>query len=512
MSDIERQIRAVLRNKYFRRGLRTIKKVESITEPIAAAFKNPSVPAFAHAGMKMIGELDDAYNIHTTEDFWEESYDKQDWHAFPHDSLHSHVISMVREKVIESIDISSYIKILIADYDGVVFGWACCMLSSGLTIEDELHVLSRESMPRARALVKKLVWDNSVSKHVQVTFSTMLKMLERRNSIQIKPDDVHSVYRTERAKEWCHRIQRFLARDQNRSYMFYGPPGTGKSSLIRSVTEMLELTSVRVNVEHLQSQNGAVISDVIEIFEPDAVIIDDVDRASESLMIQLLDILEQYKKHIKVIFMSANWIENFDCATIRPGRIDELVPITKLDDLAVHTILGEQHECLFERVKAWPVAYIVEATKRKEVDTPERFEESMRELRLRCEHDSLAFNDSDPIGLSLTQEQETEMKAAREAKSSGKNDDDATPKKSQGFGRKRKKSSKRRLLISNFQVTGSQTSQQQTSEEKGTSTNTSLLHSTLRSDIITTNEEVEKANKELLDEILGDQLPEDIAY
>ncbi len=179
----------------------------------------------------------------------------------------------------------------------------------------------------------------------------------------------------------------------NRTVLFYGPPGTGKSTISRTLCDNLKLRSLRVRVEDVGDLGSEPVVEMIRIFEPDVVIFDDLDRAMSQ--IALLETLENLHKRVRFVFATVNHIENLQQALIRPGRFDELIEVTTLDEAAVMKVLGDYADS-FEAVKEWPVAFISEYVIRRRILGKEKALAALDDLKKRVDRLMGADNDAQP--------------------------------------------------------------------------------------------------------------------
>lgn len=214
--------------------------------------------------------------------------------------------------------------------------------------------------------------------------------------------------------EYVNYANLCLAKNLNRSFLFYGPPGTGKSTLMRGMIAKLGLRSFRVNLSNVKGVivNSSTIVRAVEIFKPDVLIIDDLDRLGSHD--NLLSLMETFHQKFKFILVSANNLNQFDEAMLRPGRFDHLIEVRSLDFDVVRGVLGSELVDYVERVKFWPVKFIEELRNRFEVQTPEQFKLSFLELKERVkkncrgydmpefnEDEEPSCNDSEEPGLNI---------------------------------------------------------------------------------------------------------------
>lgn len=145
-----------------------------------------------------------------------------------------------------------------------------------------------------------------------------------------------------------------------RSMLFYGTPGSGKSIIVRVIANKLELRTVRIqNLENIRNQ---AISEVIDIFNPDAIVLEDIDHLYSGEVASLLEKIENFNKLGKYVLATANQINKINSALLRPGRFDELVEVQEFDEDGIRELIDDEE--IFNKVKQYPIAYVMEVKKR----------------------------------------------------------------------------------------------------------------------------------------------------
>lgn len=222
--------------------------------------------------------------------------------------------------------------------------------------------------------VREIAWDK-YRKNNLVVFSR-----RKENHWHIEEDKYINAQPSMSSSRLADDIKKFSAANIPRSILLWGKPGTGKSTAVREICQILEFRYLRFRVEQMSEFKTESMEYLIELFNPEAIIVDDFDRTYEQA--ELLETLELFHaKGVKCFMATVNDLDKLDAAVVRPGRIDEIVQFEKLDEEAIHTILQSNgYDDVFEEVKEWPVAYIQEYCLRRKILGKERATESIQQL------------------------------------------------------------------------------------------------------------------------------------
>ncbi len=175
------------------------------------------------------------------------------------------------------------------------------------------------------------------------------------------------------------RIQAFVEGGVPRSVLLCGPPGSGKTSAAILISRKLGMRSVRITgklvadsfteAERVVPKDGKsweaemALLTFMSLVKPDAVIIDDFDRVSSTNAVSAsaLYVLEQLRKHCKVIILTANRPQVISGALRRPGRVDELFRIDYVAPKLLEKLLHGHTELVdAAREAKLPVAFVEE--------------------------------------------------------------------------------------------------------------------------------------------------------
>ena len=238
-----------------------------------------------------------------------------------------------------------------------------------------------EDVEAARRLIKDALWKSLRNDNIVLRRRKSRPGTE--SSIGVEIDDAFCSMPSRRASEHSRYLKRCIDAGVGRSVMLYGPPGTGKSTMARTIVDSLGMRSFRIRVEDIGHIETSVVFEAIDVFQPDAIILVDFDRASEQS--SLMETLEYFHKHVKLIIATVNNRNALDEAILRPGRFDELIHVKQMDEDVVKPVLGEEHGDAYLVVKEWPIAFIQEYIKRRRFMSPEEAEASIRELATRVQ-------------------------------------------------------------------------------------------------------------------------------
>lgn len=261
---------------------------------------------------------------------------------------------------------------------------------------DRVYV-ETDKLEKAKQLIKVELWrmmknDNIVLRHTPKRVTDY----DNPSSISLDKDDAFHPMPSKRASEYAAYLKKCIDAGVSRSVMLYGPPGTGKSTMARTIVDSLGMKSFRIRVEDIGDMDSSVVFEAINIFEPDAVILDDFDRSGAQA--SLLETLEFFQRHVKLVIATVNNRNNLDEAILRPGRFDELLQIKQMDEDVVKSVLGEEHASALETVKEWPIAFIQEYVKRRQFMTSEEAEASTKELATRVQR-LKKYEDTDDVNI-----------------------------------------------------------------------------------------------------------------
>ena len=245
-----------------------------------------------------------------------------------------------------------------------------------------------EHKEKAESIIRAALWKRFDGQNIVIKKNRRLLPAKDEDWIQFEIDEYFKPLHSELAEKFAAFYKRCDEAGMSRALLLYGPPGTGKSTMARSIINKLGYKSFRVKLSDLHSLDGSTLGESIQIFQPDALILDDLDRSHNQE--DLLETLEIFHDKLKLVIATANNTARFDRALLRPGRFDDIELVERLDDEVIKKVLGD-HGDLFEEVKMWPIVFIEDLMKRFKVMTPEDAKNSIKELGDRvtqiCDYD-----------------------------------------------------------------------------------------------------------------------------
>ena len=351
---------------------RSMRIVSDVYEAVYPAIEKPTWTNIARAAFTM-GKI-------AIEDMevWSEMYFDEEWSPLYSEDFNKIVLKALASKKYKTIKTSEKTyNIRIVDVDGLRFGY---IYNSRFQVVGSIFARTDE-LDKAKDCIKNLLWEIYKDSNLILRNNKKSKFLESESKIGLEPDDAFESMTSKRAEDYSVYLKKCLNANVPRSVMLYGPPGTGKSTMARTIVDLLGLRSFRIRVEDVGHIETSTIFEAIDIFQPDAIILDDFDRSNNQA--SLLEVLEFFKQRVKLVIATVNNRNQLDEAILRPGRFDELIHIKQMDEDVVKILLGEEMADAFETVKDWPIAFIQEYAQRRKFMNAQEAEESTRELAAR---------------------------------------------------------------------------------------------------------------------------------
>lgn len=276
-------------------------------------------------------------------------------------------------RTIKTSDKTATVRIV--DIDGCEFGW---IAEEGKMGADDIWCRS-EATNQARTIICDLLWKKYGDKPLLVRRARGNKDYE--GKIELEIDNKIPPLKSQKATDMAKYLERCFAAGVTRSQLYYGAPGTGKSTLVRMVAHLLGLRTLRIRVEDIGDLDNSLVHEIITIFKPDSIILDDLDRAP--MIHHLLEMMDDVKHTVKLLAATVNDKSELGDAMLRPGRFDELIEFKHLEPEVIKAELGADNVHLFDEVKHWPIVYIQELVIRRKFMEEKDAIASMKELQAR---------------------------------------------------------------------------------------------------------------------------------
>ncbi len=193
------------------------------------------------------------------------------------------------------------------------------------------------------------LWEETGSKHCSYTKSKVVAEIFHIDGFRA----------TAPMKDLYSRMKAFDDRTISRSILIQGPPGSGKSSTARWLAR--EFDSNSLAVEMTETIGTESLETILRAMKPEILILDDLDRIS--LGSRMLSFLETANKNCKFVIMTTNCKDAMMGAALRPGRIDDIINLNRLDRQTILDMVGNDEQ-LVDVLEKLPVAYIADFIKR----------------------------------------------------------------------------------------------------------------------------------------------------
>ena len=321
--------------------------VKSCLKDISELRRRPRLLDYASLVCSFKENFDTAFNLNEPYSY----FNNPTWRYVSNDNfceLICDLITTTQTQRLAPVASMESVTAFIADVHGVRFGWIL------YNDEPDKFFVEKEKYKEYPKALRTAFWGKYTSNHVVLGVTGN----SDEEKIYVRDDAIDDgVLTSERALNTVEYIKRFQAIGVGRSILFYGPPGAGKSRLVKSVANILKLKTIRIN-------NIAKISldttlNILNVFDPDAIILEDLDNIQTDEVAGLLDKLENFNRRKRIILATANQVTKLDNALVRPERFDRLVNVNHLEKEVVRKLVEEDDE-LFKIVERFPAAYTIE--------------------------------------------------------------------------------------------------------------------------------------------------------
>lgn len=378
-----------------------VKRIFSIGSDIFIAiqpFLEKRTPLNAVKATFLVGKA-----IVDNSEIWPDEYFDDSWDSPYSESFNKLILNVLNcypRKVIKTSNELKKIHILTINTgtNNITLGYIFDIKLNKIAGDERAKLyIKSDNIENAKNFIKTELWKTMKNKNIVLRHVRHVKDYDDM-SISLDADDTFCSMHSKRAHEYSLYLKKCIDAGVPRAVLLYGPPGTGKSTMARTIVDNLKMKSFRIRVEDIIKLESSTIFETISIFEPDAIILDDFDRSGNQE--GLLEILEYFQRHVKLVIATVNNKNRLDNAILRPGRFDEFVQVKQMDDDVVKAVLGVDNIDAFDVVKEWPIAFIQEYVKRRRFMSPEEATSSIKELADRVNIISKYDNDDDKLSLN----------------------------------------------------------------------------------------------------------------
>lgn len=354
---------------------RTVDTIADLTSALGAVAEKPTPYTIMRSALEVCKVIVTAAEVDPSSYF-----DGDEW-AVPYASEFNHTIISILSRMPHHTLATTRpgMQIMSVDLDGCKVAWMHDRLMFDRPAE---HVYVEASkIDEARERIREVLWRHFADKSI---------VLKRHRSASYSSSDSYA-YTFEQdendrpllsstSRALAAYLDRAIKGGFTRSLLLWGAPGTGKTSLACAVVDTLGMRCLRLRVEDISRLQNSTLTEAINVFRPDAVIIDDLDRIHGGHE-HMFEMLTTLKKRVKLLLGTCNNKKKVPAALRRPGRFDERRKIDVIDHEVVRALLGSEFTDAFDTVKNWPIVYVEEYVVRRRFQAPEELKETVRELR-----------------------------------------------------------------------------------------------------------------------------------
>lgn len=231
-------------------------------------------------------------------------------------------------------------SVVIANLDDVKIGWI-----KGDDHPDGPFVPPGVSVEQGRQALRDFLWKKSGSE-------CRFLRPESHGPGTLVPDDNDDPIPSQTGDQvWKHQ-RPFLEKGFRRALLLHGEPGVGKTNIARYISRKAGGRILRFQSRDMG--NMSHIKQIIKLLSPDAVIIDDLDRAKDPKSI--LDDFEDIRSSSRLFIVTVNTVSKLDPAVIR--RFDDDLEIKSLDQEVLDSLMLGVPEDAQRVLRGMPVTYI----------------------------------------------------------------------------------------------------------------------------------------------------------
>lgn len=355
-----------------------LKLLSNVVDAIAPAIKHPTTLNCFSTVIKLVELVAEQSKFMYASDI----FDSPEWDedSIP-DALAQLVFELTQNYPSEMIKFTHTTQIAkLIQFDEIKLGCTFSALSTQQNTVSRMYVQTGYQQ-KLRIKLKQLLWTKFGNSNIVMRKKKIFGP-RKEQKIEFAVDNLVDALSSQIATEYASKFSRAFHVHENRSLLLFGPPGSGKSTMARQVASLLDLKCFRLSVDDI-ADDVEILYDIISLFEPECIILDDFDRIEHDAT--TLELIAYLRKNIRLVVATANHRNNIDEALLRPERFDELVLIETLDEGVIKHLLGEYTNEAYDLVKDWPIVFIKEYVRRRKWLSSEEAQSSFKELSERVD-------------------------------------------------------------------------------------------------------------------------------
>lgn len=203
----------------------------------------------------------------------------------------------------------------------IISGNGLSFYYDGIDPSDPLYV--KTTVKELHLCLKELCWGSE-------TTLIVADGGDNSKTLAFRPYDLspfqYSGHLLDEVPRWMAAIDRGI----KRRVLLQGRPGTGKTTFCYHVAKTYFKKTMILTPEIYRSCKAEALIATFQLYDPDIIIINDIDYLSEAEFNAKLDVFEQYCPSL--VFYTSNHLEKIPTRNRRPGRVDETIIVDPSDD------------------------------------------------------------------------------------------------------------------------------------------------------------------------------------